>query len=83
MLPGGDDVWLKRDAQSYAAQACAAEIARLMRGAREGRVRLGDEPLSPGDIAVLVQTHKQGSLVKRVLSTWGIGSVELAQASVF
>ena len=37
----------------------------------------------PGDIAVLVQTHRQGSLVKRVLATWGIGSVELAQASVF
>ncbi|KVN01659.1 exodeoxyribonuclease V subunit beta [Burkholderia stagnalis] len=82
-LPGGDDVWLKRDAQAHAAQACAAEIARLMQGARDGRVRLGDTPLSPGDIAVLVQTHKQGSLVKRVLATWGIGSVELAQASVF
>ncbi|PCE27304.1 exodeoxyribonuclease V subunit beta [Burkholderia ubonensis] len=82
-LPDGDDVWLKRDAQAYAAQACAAEIARLMRGARDGRVRLGDTPLSPGDIAVLVQTHKQGSLVKRELARWGIGSVELAQASVF
>jgi exodeoxyribonuclease V beta subunit len=32
---------------------------------------------------VLVQTHKQGSLVKRVLAAWGVGSVELAQASVF
>ncbi|MGU7779577.1 exodeoxyribonuclease V subunit beta [Burkholderia sp. PU8-34] len=82
-LPGGDDMWSKRDAQSQAAHACAAEIARLMRGARDGRVRLGDTPLSPGDIAVLVQTHRQGSLVKRVLATWGIGSVELAQASVF
>ncbi|CAN0619517.1 RecBCD enzyme subunit RecB [Burkholderia multivorans] len=82
-LPGGDDVWHKRDAQRHAAQACAAEIARLMRGARDARVRLGATPLSPGDIAVLVQTHKQGSLVKRVLAAWGIGSVELAQASVF
>ncbi|OXH82318.1 exodeoxyribonuclease V subunit beta, partial [Burkholderia multivorans] len=52
-------------------------------GAREGHVRLGETPLSPGDIAVLVQTHRQGSLVKRVLAAWGIGSVELAQASVF
>ncbi|HEM7877540.1 TPA: exodeoxyribonuclease V subunit beta [Burkholderia contaminans] len=82
-LPGGEGTLLKRDAQAQAAQACAAEIARLMRGAREGRVRLGESPLSPGDIAVLVQTHRQGSLVKRVLATWGIGSVELAQASVF
>ncbi|MCO8611200.1 exodeoxyribonuclease V subunit beta [Burkholderia multivorans] len=83
MLPGGDGTLLKRDAHAQAAQACAAEIARLMRGAREGHVRLGETPLSPGDIAVLVQTHRQGSLVKRVLAAWGIGSVELAQASVF
>ncbi|WP_323122167.1 exodeoxyribonuclease V subunit beta [Burkholderia alba] len=83
MLPAGDLALTKRDAQWQAAQACAAEIARLMRGAREGAVRLGDMPLSPGDIAVLVQTHRQGSVVKRVLAAWGIGSVELAQASVF
>ncbi|KVR85338.1 exodeoxyribonuclease V subunit beta [Burkholderia vietnamiensis] len=82
-LPGGDGTLHKREAQAQAAQACAAEIARLMRGARDGHARLGDMPLSPGDIAVLVQTHRQGSLVKRVLATWGIGSVELAQASVF
>jgi exodeoxyribonuclease V beta subunit len=83
MLPGGGDVKSKRDAQWQAAQACAAEIARLMQGARDARVRLGDAPLTPGNIAVLVQTHRQGSLVKRVLAAWGIGSVELAQASVF
>ncbi|WDD93572.1 exodeoxyribonuclease V subunit beta [Burkholderia sp. FERM BP-3421] len=82
-LPDGEAALAKRDAQRQSAQACAAEIARLMRGAREGAVRLGDVPLSPGDIAVLVQTHKQGSLVKRVLANWGIGAVELAQASVF
>ncbi|WP_179404789.1 exodeoxyribonuclease V subunit beta [Burkholderia guangdongensis] len=82
-LPGGEAAWSKRDAQWHAAQACAAEIARLMQGARDARVRLGDAPLTPGDVAVLVQTHRQGSLVKRVLAAWGIGSVELAQASVF
>ncbi|MCS3394498.1 exodeoxyribonuclease V subunit beta [Burkholderia thailandensis] len=82
-LPAGDDVLTKRDAQRHAAHACAAEIARLMRGARERAVTLGGEPLAASDIAVLVQTHRQGSLVKRVLAAWGIGSVELAQASVF
>ncbi|WP_186237149.1 exodeoxyribonuclease V subunit beta [Burkholderia gladioli] len=83
MLPDGDQALGKRDAQWQAAQACAAEIARLMRGAREGAVRLGEAALTPADIAVLVQTHRQGSIVKRVLAAWGIGSVELAQASVF
>ncbi|MEX3581394.1 MAG: exodeoxyribonuclease V subunit beta [Burkholderia sp.] len=83
MLPDGDDALSKRDAQWQAAQACAAEIARLMRGAREGAVRLGEVSLTPADIAVLVQTHRHGSIVKHVLAAWGIGSVELAQASVF
>lgn len=83
LLPSGDDALAKRDAQRQAAEACAAEIVRLLRGAREGTVTIGDAPLAPADIAVLVRTHKQGSLVKRVLAAWGVGSVELAQASVF
>jgi len=83
MLPSGDAALLKRDAQRQAAEACAAEIVRLLRGAREGRVALGETALAPADIAVLVRTHKQGSLMKRVLAAWGVGSVELAQSSVF
>ncbi|MFT4069650.1 exodeoxyribonuclease V subunit beta [Paraburkholderia sp.] len=82
-LPQGEAALTKRAAQRAASEACAAEIVRLLRGAREGTVTIGDRPLAPGDIAVLVQTHKQGSLVKRVLAAWGVGSVELAQASVF
>ncbi|CAN7421207.1 exodeoxyribonuclease V subunit beta [Trinickia sp. LjRoot230] len=83
MLPSGEGVLAKRDAQRQAAEACAAEIARLLRGARDGAVRLAETPLAPADIAVLVRTHRQGSLIKRVLAAWGVGSVELAQASVF
>ncbi|WP_250512629.1 exodeoxyribonuclease V subunit beta [Caballeronia sp. INDeC2] len=83
MLPHGESALLKATAQREAAEACAAEIARLLRGAQRGEVTIGRAPLSAGDIAVLVQTHRQGSLVKRVLAAWGIGSVELAQASVF
>jgi exodeoxyribonuclease V beta subunit len=82
-LPPGEQALTKREAQREASEACAAEIVRLLRGAREGTVTIGDAPLAPGNIAVLVQTHKQGSLIKRVLAAWGVGSVELAQASVF
>ncbi|MCX4164400.1 MULTISPECIES: exodeoxyribonuclease V subunit beta [Paraburkholderia] len=82
-LPQGDAALTKREAQRAASEACAAEIVRLLRGAREHTVTIGDEPLAPGNIAVLVQTHRQGSQIKRVLAAWGVGSVELAQASVF
>lgn len=83
LLPSGEAALGKREAQRQAAEACAAEITRLLRGARERAVCVGDVPLAPADIAVLVRTHKQGSLMKRVLAAWGVGSVELAQASVF
>jgi len=83
LLPPGERALTKREAQREASEACAAEIVRLLRGAREATVAIGDAPLAPGNIAVLVQTHKQGSLIKRVLAAWGVGSVELAQASVF
>jgi exodeoxyribonuclease V beta subunit len=78
-----DAILGKREAQQAAAEASAAEIVRLLRGAREGKVRVGEAALAPGDIAVLVQTHRQGTLVKRVLAAWGVSSVELAQDSVF
>lgn len=83
MLPHGESVRSKTGVYRDVAEACAAEIVRLLRGAQAGDVTIGDAPLSPGQIAVLVQTHRQGSLVKRVLANWGVGSVELAQASVF
>ncbi|CAG4919610.1 exodeoxyribonuclease V subunit beta [Paraburkholderia gardini] len=83
MLPQGEAALNKRQAQYQASEACAAEIVRLLRGAREGFVSIGGVPLAPASIAVLVQTHRQGSLVKRSLAAWGVGSVELAQASVF
>lgn len=82
-LPGGDAAWPKAQAQQRAAEACAAEIVRLLDGAAQGRVCIGREALKPGEIAVLVQTNRQGALIKRVLSAWGVGSVELGQASVF
>jgi exodeoxyribonuclease V beta subunit len=83
LLPQGESTLSKTNANRQAAEACAAEIVRLLRGAQNGEVMIGDTPLSPGQVAVLVQTHRQGSLVKRVLANWGVGSVELAQASVF
>ena len=84
-LPQADDgdPITKAAARSLAVHATAAEIARLITAATEGRIAIGDRPLSPGDIAVLVRTHAQGSDLKRELARLNVGSVELAQASVF
>ncbi len=88
LLPHGDAILTKPQALKAAANACAAEIARLLSigtaaPISEGATTIGAVPLSAGQIAVLVQTHRQGSLMKQALAEWGVGSVELAQVSVF
>jgi exodeoxyribonuclease V beta subunit len=73
----------KKAARSLAAQATAAEIARLLNNSGQGRIVIGAQALRPGDIAVLVRTHAQGSEMTRELAKLNIGSVELSQANVF
>lgn len=73
----------KAELQRRAAATCAGEIARLLGAARAGQTSLGGRPLQAGDIAVLVRSHAQGSVMRQALATLGVGSVELSQASVF
>ncbi|MDN4574961.1 exodeoxyribonuclease V subunit beta [Pandoraea cepalis] len=82
-LPDDDEPLSKDDAQQACARATAAEVARLLAGAARGDVLLGERPLAPGDIAVIVQTHRQGALMKSMLAEHAVGSVELTQDSVF
>ncbi|MCE4063318.1 exodeoxyribonuclease V subunit beta [Pandoraea sputorum] len=82
-LPDADEPLPKDEAQQACARATAAEVARLLAGASRGEVLVGDEPLAPGDIAVIVQTHRQGALMKSMLAEHAVGSVELTQDSVF
>jgi len=64
-------------------RAVAGEISRVLRRAAEGRIRVGDAPLLPGDIAVLVETHGQGEAVHKALGALGIPSVVTHTSSVF
>ncbi|MFZ2649413.1 MAG: UvrD-helicase domain-containing protein, partial [Burkholderiaceae bacterium] len=73
----------KKTARQAAASACAGEIARLIGAAQHGRIDLDGEPLSAGDIAVLVRSHAQGGEMRRALAALGVASVEISQASIF
>jgi len=64
-------------------RAVAAETSRLLNGSRQGRVRIGDKPLLPGHIAVLVETHAQGADIHRALAELGIPGVVTHTSSVF
>ena len=67
----------------YALTHTTAESERLLAAGGEDRIRIGDDPLAPADIAVLVRSHGQGARMRRALAAFGVGSVELSQASVY
>ncbi|MCM5572146.1 UvrD-helicase domain-containing protein [Burkholderiaceae bacterium FT117] len=75
--PGGAALSADR-AGDLAVAATVAEIGRLLAAG----LRLDDAPVAPSDIAVLVDSHRQGSLVKRALGAVGIGAVEVSRERV-
>ena len=70
-------------AKHCAIQATAAEVARLLNLGARGAARIGDRPLTGGDIAILVRTHRQGRAVRTALLALGVPSVQHVQESVF
>ncbi len=73
----------KDQLRQRAAEYCADEIAHALNEAAAGRLNLKDKPLQSGDIAVLVRTHNEGSLVAKSLKKRRIQSVLLHRESVF
>mgnify|MGYP000981612262 CR=1 FL=1 len=65
------------------AAAVAADIARLLALARDGRARFDGRPLDGGDIAVLVRKRRQGEAVRQALGRHGIASVAMGGGSVW
>ncbi|MCZ7559075.1 MAG: UvrD-helicase domain-containing protein [Burkholderiaceae bacterium] len=79
LRPDPDAGWLNvAAAQRQSIEACVGEIGRLL----DGRAQLGGRPLRPADIAVLVNTHRQGAGIKRALAAAGIGAAEVSRESV-
>ncbi|MCM0083531.1 exodeoxyribonuclease V subunit beta [Geomonas sp. Red32] len=63
--------------------AVAAEIARLLAAGRESELSIGDKPLLPEHIAVIVRKHDQGGQVQEALRRLGIPSVVRSDKSIF
>ncbi|MDR3323319.1 MAG: UvrD-helicase domain-containing protein, partial [Zoogloeaceae bacterium] len=82
-LPAGEAALDKASALQRTAEATAAEIARLLAAARRREICVGDSPLPPKRIAILVRTHRQGWLIKEALAAVGVQAAELAQDDVF
>ncbi|WP_026342671.1 UvrD-helicase domain-containing protein [Nocardia sp. BMG111209] len=65
--------------RSRVADDLAADVVALL----DSGVRLGDRPVGPGDIAVLVRTRAQIDLIRAALDEVGVASVLTGGASVF
>ncbi|GAA2571090.1 UvrD-helicase domain-containing protein [Pseudonocardia hydrocarbonoxydans] len=70
---------LAAPARARVARDCAAEIAALL----ASPARLDGRPVQPGDVAVLVRTNEQASVVRAALTRVGVPAVSSGTASVF
>lgn len=76
---------LNRDAyRNQMADACVAHIQHLLEASNQQQLTIGNEPLKPSDIAILVRTGREAELMKQRLNSQGIASVYLSgRNSVF
>ncbi len=73
----------KGAADALLAAACAREVTRLLQAGAEGRALIGEQPLLPKDIAVLVRSHSEAAQVQAALRGQGITSVFFSRDSVY
>jgi exodeoxyribonuclease V beta subunit len=73
----------KEDARALTHATVAGEIARLIEAGRRGRARIGDRPLAPGDIAVLVRGAFEAAELREVLAERGVHAVSVSRDGVF
>ena len=82
-MDSGDEksgLWTVEDAGAFASKAVAGEIVRLL---QDGQTLVGGKPLTAGDIAVIVRTHRQAAIVLNALSARGIAGVMRSDRSIF
>src|SRR5690606_1652241 len=75
--------WSAGEARALATEACVAAIHGVLSDARAGKALLDGEPVQPGDIAVLVRSHKEATLVQQALALAGIAAVAAGKQSLF
>ncbi|HTL14906.1 MAG TPA: UvrD-helicase domain-containing protein, partial [Thermomonas sp.] len=75
--------WRAADARELATRACVAAIHRVLAEARAGHASINGAPVQAGDIAVLVRTHREATLVQQALALAGIPAVAAGRQSLF
>ncbi len=73
----------KQEARQRVTRAVAAEISRLLDFARQGKAHIGDQPLTAGDIAVLVRKNRDVLRMQEALRSLGIPCVVSSADNIF
>ena len=73
----------KGSAMAQINTAVANEIVRLISEGAAGDALLGDKPVQPGDIAILVRSHSEASELRAELQVHGINAVSISNESVY
>ncbi len=73
----------RKSARRDIVKATAAEIARLLFLGQSARAKIGERPLRPNDIAIIVRTNSEARLCKNALATLKIPAVLYSSESLF
>jgi exodeoxyribonuclease V beta subunit len=80
---GKQKPWSAGESREFATQACVAAIHGVLSAARAGIALVEDEPVQPGDIAVLVRSHREATMIQQALALVGIAAVAAGKQSLF
>ena len=73
----------RSEAKKASTIAVASEIARLLHASAEDKIKIAGKRLAGSDILVLVRSHSDGSVIRKMLENYGIASVTFSQESVW
>ena len=75
--------WSAGKARDLATHACVAAIHGVLADTRSGNVLIDGQPVQPGDIAVLVRSHREATMIQQALALVGIAAVAAGKQSLF
>ena len=65
------------------AKWCASDIQKQLLLAKDNKLKIGNRPVRPQDISILVRNRHQAGLVKKALSELGVAAVFISRDNVF
>lgn len=75
--------WSAGASRELATRACTTAIHGVLSDARAGRALINGTPVQPGDIAVLVRSHREALMIQQALAQLGIPAVAAGKLSLF